>query len=93
LNSKTPVEWLLETLEEQGFCLKTYINLETKRLERLFFAHPQAIEIYKEHPDVLLMDCIYKTNRFWMPLLNICSVTKNQKTIQATLCFLSGEKQ
>ena len=28
-----------------------------------------------------------------MPLLNICSVTRNKKTIQAALCFLSGEKK
>jgi hypothetical protein len=28
-----------------------------------------------------------------MPLLNICTVTGNKKTIQTTLCFLSGEKE
>jgi hypothetical protein len=39
------------------------------------------------------MDCTYKTNRFRMPLLNICAVTGNKKTIQIALCFLSGEKE
>ena len=28
-----------------------------------------------------------------MPLLNICTVTGNKKTIQIALCFLSGEKE
>ena len=28
-----------------------------------------------------------------MPLLNICTVTGNKKTIQVGLCFLSGEKE
>jgi hypothetical protein len=28
-----------------------------------------------------------------MPLLNICAVTGNKKTIQIALCFLSGEKE
>jgi len=28
-----------------------------------------------------------------MPLLNFCGVTGNKKTIQTTLCFLSGEKE
>jgi len=28
-----------------------------------------------------------------MPLLNLCGVTGNKKTIQAALCFLSGEKE
>ena len=39
------------------------------------------------------MDCTYKTNRFRIPLLNICSVTSNKKTIQIALCFLNGEKK
>jgi hypothetical protein len=39
------------------------------------------------------MDCTYKTNRFRMPLLNICAVIGNKKTIQIALCFLSGEKE
>lgn len=68
------------------------VNPMTKKLEQLFFAHPNAIELRELHPDIILMDCTYKTNRFRMPLLNICAVTGNKKTIQIVLCFLSGEK-
>jgi hypothetical protein len=93
LDGKTPIEWLLEELKAKGFSPKEYVNPKTKRLERLFFAHPQAVEIYKQHPNVLLMDCTYKTNRFRMPLLNICSVTGNRMTVQVAFCFLSGEKK
>jgi hypothetical protein len=75
-----------------GFEPQTYVNPKTKRLKRLFFAHPDSIEIYKKHPEVVLLDCTYKTNRFRMPLLNICAVTSNRKTVQVALCFLSGEK-
>jgi hypothetical protein len=75
-----------------GFSPYTYTNPKTNRFERLFFAHPDAIQIYKKHPKVVLLDCTYKTNRFRMPLLNICAVTGNRKTIQVALCFLSGEK-
>jgi hypothetical protein len=69
------------------------MNPKTNRLERLFFAHPDSIQIYKDHPEVVLLDCTYKTNRFRMPLLNICAVTGNRKTVQVALCFLSGEKE
>jgi hypothetical protein len=75
-----------------GFSPHTYTNPKTNRLERLFFAHPDAVELYKKHPEVVLLDCTYKTNRFRMPLLNMCAVTGNRKTIQVVLCFLSGEK-
>lgn len=71
-----------------------YTNPQTGRLESLFFAHLEAIAIYMQHLDVLLLDCTYKTNRFRMPLLNICSVIGNRKTVHTHgLCFLSGKKE
>jgi hypothetical protein len=75
------------------FSPQEYTNPKTGRLEQLFFAHPEAIRLLKEHPDVLLLDCTYKTNQFHMPLLNLCAVTGNRKTVQVALCFLSGEKK
>jgi hypothetical protein len=75
------------------FSSQEYTNKKTQRLERLFFAHPEATKLLKEHPDILLLDCTYKTNRFCMPLLNICAVTGNRKTVQVALCFLSREKK
>jgi hypothetical protein len=51
-------------LKNKAFPPKKYVNPKTKRLKRLFFAHLQAIEIYKEHPNVLLMDYTYKTSQF-----------------------------
>jgi hypothetical protein len=39
------------------------------------------------------MDSTYKTNRFRMPLLNICALTGNKKVVQISLCFLSSEKK
>src|SRR6202011_6032049 len=92
LDGKTPVEWLLAKLKEQNYSPKEYVNPKTNRLKRLFFAHLDAVVIYKQHPNIVLMDCTYKTNRFRMPLLNICAVTGNKKTIQIALCFLSGKK-
>jgi hypothetical protein len=76
-----------------GFSPQKYYNLVTNWLKRLFFAHLDAIALYKQHLDVLLLNYTYKTNRFRIPLLNFCSVTRNKKTIQIALCFLSGEKE
>jgi hypothetical protein len=76
-----------------NFSLQEYINKITQRLEQLFFAYPDAIQLLKKHPYVLLLDCTYKTNRFRMPLLNICVVTGNRKTVQVGLCFLSSKKK
>ena len=83
----------MQKLEKMDFNPREDVNPESKRLERIFFAHPEAVELWKQHPDVILMDCTYKTNRFRMPLLNICVVTGSKRTIQIALCFLSGEKE
>jgi hypothetical protein len=40
-----------------------------------------------------LLDCIYKTNRFNMALLNICVITGNNIVVQVALMFLSHEKE
>ena len=56
-----------------------------------FFAHWDAVAIYKQHPDVILMDCTYLTNQFRIPLLNIYAVT--DKKIQVRLAFFNGEKE
>jgi hypothetical protein len=85
-------KWV-QKLGELNYSPAEDVNHKTKKLERLFFAHPDAVKLWKQHPDIILMDCTYKTNRFRMPLLNICAVTGNKKTIQIALCFLSGEKE
>ena len=50
---------------------KTHINEE---VAHLFFAHSKSIELFKCYSEVLIMDCIYKTNWFNIPLLNIINI-------------------
>ena len=52
------------------------INEDTNRVEALVFAHPRIAEIYKEKPDIVLMDCTYKTNKFGLPLLCFVTITR-----------------
>jgi hypothetical protein len=89
----TPIQWLKQELDLQGYYNKIDIDEKTNKVTRLFYMHPTAIELWKKNPDCLLLDCTYKTNRFNMPLLNICGITGNNKTPQFALCFLTGEKE
>jgi hypothetical protein len=83
LNGKTPIQWLLEELKNNGFRPQYYP--ESGHLERLAYIHPKSLILWKQNPDILLLDCTYKTNRFNMPLLNICAITGNNMVIQARL--------
>jgi hypothetical protein len=64
----------------------------SSRLDIFFFAHLASIKLLENHLDVLLIDCTYKTNRFNMPLLNICRATGNNMIPQLAVAFLNGEK-
>ncbi len=62
-------------------------------LHHLFFAHRSSLELFKAHPEVLLLDCTYKTNKFHMPFLKIVRVTSMNSTFFVAFCFMRQEKE
>jgi hypothetical protein len=70
LNSNTLIDALQAAMTEQGWVYK-YKTDELGRLTHLFIASKACLAYAKKHPDILIMDSTYKTNRFEMPLLNI----------------------
>ena len=61
------------------------------RVQNLFFAHQKQVELLLANPDVLLMDCTYRTNKYKLPLLHILGCTNLQTFFSAGFCFLSNE--
>jgi MULE transposase domain len=92
LGTRTPIQALVTDLEAAGMRPK-YKTTSNGRVTHLFFIHPETLQLWKRHPDVMLMDCTYKTNKFRMPLLNIVFPTGLHTTIQLGLCFMSSEKE
>src|SRR5437667_12258850 len=71
------------------FCrYKTYISSE---VTHLFFAHPKSVELFKCYPNVLLMDCTYKTNHFNISLLNIMGTIALGTSFFVGFIFMSSE--
>jgi MULE transposase domain len=62
-----------------------------RQITHVYFAHPDSLLLFKLYPDILLMDCIYKTNCFKIPLLNIISSTGLNTTFFIAFVFLSQE--
>jgi len=46
-----------------------------------------------ENPEILILDIIYKINKFRMPLVNIIKITKINRNFYTTSVFLAGEKE
>jgi len=63
------------------------------RIQCLFIAPKGSIPLLRQAPDTLLLDCTYKTNRFKMPLLNICGISPLRKAFSIAAVFLDGEKE
>ena len=55
------------------------------------FAHPDSVAYLQSYPDVLILDCTYKTNKYRMPLLDLIGVDSCQRYFCVAFAFLSGE--
>ena len=79
-------------MQEEGFWCRVQLDLYN-RLTAIFFTHPDSITYLQVNPDVLLLDCTYKTNKYIMPLLDIVGVDACQRLFCITFAFLSGESE
>ena len=57
----------------------------------LFLVDMRSVEYLNQHPDILLLDCTYKTNKFDMPLLDILGVDNHNHGFSISVCFLDSE--
>jgi hypothetical protein len=79
-------------LDEQGFWNRMKLD-NNGRLTAVLFAHPESLMYLKAYPDLLFLDCTYKTNKYGMPLLDIIGVDACQRSFCIAFAFLSGESE
>ena len=60
-------------------------------ISMLFLADIRSVEYLNQYPDILLLDCTYKTNKFDMPLLYALGVDNYRNSFTIALCFLNQE--
>ena len=66
---------------------------ETDTITDLFFIHPTSLDLLRTFPQVLIMDCTYKTNRYQMPLLEIVWVTSTENTFSIYIIHIQNERE
>ena len=92
LDGRTPLQALFDTLQSTNYYYRYEVD-ETGRIQNLFWAHPLSIQMMRSFPNLLLMDCTYKTNRFKLPLLNVAGITCTNRTFFGCFCLLSSETE
>jgi hypothetical protein len=92
LNGRSPIETLLDDLSSPEWIFDVKRDSDN-RVQYLFFAHKKQVEMQRANPDVLMMDCTYRTNKYKLPLLHILGCTNLQTFFSAGFCFLRNETQ
>jgi hypothetical protein len=90
LGERTPIEALLDDLNSAEWVYNVKTDPEN-HVQCLFFAHRKQVELVLANPDVLLMDCTYRTNKFKLPLLHILGCTPVRTFFSAGFCFMRTE--
>ncbi|KAJ3453427.1 hypothetical protein MRS44_017674 [Fusarium solani] len=83
---------LNDQLKSEGFWSQIRLD-ESSRVTAVLFAHPASLAYLKLYPEVLILDCTYKTNKYKMPLLDIVGVDACQRSFCIAFAFLSGEEE
>lgn len=91
LQGMTPIEALVTQLGDPNLWISDHRTDSSGRLTHLFFAYIKTVKIFQSHPDVLMADCTYRTNRFKMPLLHFVGCNSIGGHFTAAFCFLPSE--
>ena len=59
----------------------------------IFWTHPDSVKLLNAFSIVVLMDSIYKTNKYRFPLLKIVGVTSTELTFSVVFVLLSTKRE
>jgi hypothetical protein len=81
---------MVQELQETDYYVGHKVHISGE-ITHMFLAHPKSVELFQRYPEIILIDCTYKTNWFRMPLLNIVGSTGLGTNFHIGFAFLSAE--
>jgi len=91
--SRTELQQLMLMLKRDHYIHFSRCVDESNVVSDLLWTHPDVEKLLNSFNIVFLMDTTYKTNKYWLSLLEIVGVTSIGLTFSAAFSFLSSEKQ
>ena len=92
LHGRSPIKAMLHELKSLDY-YHTYQLNQQQKITHLLFSHPKSLKLLQRYPEILLIDCTYKTNQFRLPLLDIIGSTGLNSSFYAAFVFLSSETE
>nr|XP_043616043.1 PKS-NRPS hybrid synthetase cheA-like [Erigeron canadensis] len=86
------VEQVLMAILHSNNYVYEFSTTASNELENLFFVHQTSFNIWRAFPHVLIIDAMYKTNYYNLPLVEIVGVTSTNKTFSIAFAFIQKEK-
>ena len=87
----TPIQHLLQELQTSDLWLTSHLVDGYEQFTHFFFAFESSLDLLEMYPDVLFIDCTYKTNEYNMPLSIFSGVTACNKSFYIGFAFLRHE--
>jgi hypothetical protein len=87
---QSPIHALTNQLDKEGFWSRIQFAPDG-RVTAVLFAHPDSLGYLRAYPELLLLDCTYKTNKYGIPLLDMIGVDTAQRSFCIAFTFLSSE--
>jgi histone-lysine N-methyltransferase SETD2 len=91
LESLISIQFLLQNLKRNNWYYKYQITLFAHEVTHLFFVEKHIFELLKNNWKVLLMNCIYKINKYKLSLLVIVDHISLNTTFYVDFAFLTKE--
>jgi hypothetical protein len=83
---------LLEEFNADDFVWE-YKTDDDNHVTHLFFASHHSLSMFSSVPEVLILDCTYKTNRFDLPLFNMVGRTNINTSFFVAFSFIKSEAE
>jgi hypothetical protein len=90
----SPLQALVAHLKAEKVAERVFFEYQRDKggyITMLFVADIRSVSYLNQHPNILLLDYTYKTNKFDMLLLNILSVNNIRYSFSVGFCFLDQE--
>ena len=93
LNGLTSIQFLINKLNSDMYKTDVVLSGDNGRVECLFILSKGSLSLYNRFPTALVMDATYKTNRFGMPLVQVCGITNENKIFVLCQAFMRSEHE
>ncbi|XP_026450018.1 uncharacterized protein LOC113350119 [Papaver somniferum] len=92
LQGRLVMQQLLCLAQKKNYACQKKLD-EFGHVTHLFIAHPECVKLELCFPQVLILDCTYKTNKYEMPLMNIVGHTSTIAMKSLTLFLIVSIRQ